>query len=187
MPLLLVKGVKIFIFCATGPVVLNLKTVIHFSYRSLVPLGQLTLHKNTISPFPKCSKKIVFSKKLHWTLVFLVLSGKMVFRFFESTILFFRRKMKDDLSQKIYWKMIFSVCLVKIIFFSYKYDIIRLSKKLRWSSIFSPKNTRKDNISCIIEKYDIHTTKHGILLIEKLKMIKKFTFIKKFQWFSIVL
>ena len=187
MPLLLVKGAKIFIFCATSPVVLNLKTVIHFSYRSLVPLGQQTLHKNTISPFPKCSKKIVFSKKLHWTLVFLVLSRKMVFRFFESTILFFRRKMKDDLSQKIYWKMIFSVCLVKIIFFSYKYDIIRLSKKLRWSSIFSPKNTRKDNISCIIEKYDIHTTKHGILLIEKLKMIKKFTIIKKFQWFSIVL
>ena len=187
MPLLLVKGAKIFIFCATSPVVLNLKTVIHFSYRSLVPLGQQTLHKNTISPFPKCSKKIVFSKKLHWTLVFLVLSRKMVFRFFESTILFFRRKMKDDLSQKIYWKMIFSVCLVKIIFFSYKYDIIRLSKKLRWSSIFSRKNTRKDNISCIIEKCDIHTTKHGILLIEKLEMIKKFTFIKKFQWFYIVL
>ena len=184
MPLLLVKGAKIFIFCATSPVVLNLKTVIHFSYRSLVPLGQQTLHKNTISPFPKCSKKIVFSKKLHWNLV---LSGKMVFRFFENTILFFRRKMKDDLSQKIYWNMIFSVCLVKIIFFSYKYDIIRLSKKLRWSSIFSRKNTRKDNISCIIEKYDIHIIKHGILLTEKLKMIKKFTFIKNCQWFSIVL
>ena len=184
MPLLLVKGAKIFIFCATSLVVLNLKTVMHFSYRSLVPLGQQTLHKNTISPFPKCSKKIVFSKKLHWNLV---LSGKMVFRFFENTILFFRQKMKDDLSQKIYWNMIFSVCLVKIIFFSYKYDIIRLSKKLRWSSIFSRKNTRKDNISRIIEKCDIHTTKHGILLVEKLEMIKKFTFIKKFQWFYIVL
>ena len=33
-----------------------------------------------------------------------VLSGKMIFLFLENMILFFRRKMKDDLSQKNTWK-----------------------------------------------------------------------------------
>ena len=42
------------------------------------------------------------SKKLHWNLIFLVLSGKMIFLFPENMILFFRRKMKDHLSQKKY-------------------------------------------------------------------------------------
>ena len=42
-------------------------------------------------------------------MIFLVvLSGKMIFLFPENMILFFRRKMKDDLSQKIHGNMIFS-------------------------------------------------------------------------------
>ena len=63
----------------------------------------------------KCSEKIVFPKKLNWNIIFLVLSGKTVF-FRESTILLFRRKMKDDLSQKKHGNMIFSVYSVKMVF-----------------------------------------------------------------------
>ena len=42
-------------------------------------------------------------------MIFLVvLSGKIIFLFPENMTLFFRRKMKDDLSQKIHGNMIFS-------------------------------------------------------------------------------
>ena len=37
-------------------------------------------------------------------MIFLVSSGKMIFLFSENVTLFFRRKMKDDLSQKNTWK-----------------------------------------------------------------------------------
>ena len=43
------------------------------------------------------------SKKLHYNMIFLALSGKMKF-IFEENIFFFRRKLKDDLSQKSMWK-----------------------------------------------------------------------------------
>ena len=56
--------------------------------------------------FLKCSEKMVFPKKLHWNMIFLVvLFGKMIFLFPENMILFFRRKMKDDLSQKKYMEI----------------------------------------------------------------------------------
>ena len=38
--------------------------------------------------FFKCSKNMVFSKKSHWNVIFLVLSGKMVFFKPENMILF---------------------------------------------------------------------------------------------------
>ena len=53
--------------------------------------------------------------------------------------------------------------------------------------IFSRKSALKDDISGKIEKDDAHTRKLVFLLIEKLKMIQKFTFIKKFQKFSVLL
>ena len=43
---------------------------------------------------------MVFSKKSCWNMIFLVLSGKMIFPFPENMILHLRRKMKDDRSQK---------------------------------------------------------------------------------------
>ena len=50
-------------------------------------------------------------------MIFLVLSGKMIFLFPENIILFFRRKMKDDLSQKNTRKYdIFFKCSGKMIF-----------------------------------------------------------------------
>ena len=55
------------------------------------------------------------------------ISGKMIFSFSKNMILFFRRKMKDDLSQKNTWKYdIFFKCLEKIVF----------PKKSCWNMIF---------------------------------------------------
>ena len=100
-------------------------------------------------------------------------------------ILFFRLKAKSNLSQKILENGIFCLFGKGGITFSYKYNITLLSKKQGWFS--SEKNTLKDDIFGIIEKVDIHPRKMVLLLIEKLKMIKKFTFIKMFQWFSVTL
>ena len=58
---------------------------------------------------------------------FLVLSRKMIFLFLENMILFFRRKMKDDLSQKNTRKYdIFCIFSNDGISFSYKakYDLL---------------------------------------------------------------
>ena len=93
--------------------------------------------------------KMIFLKKIHgnmifssndpkrWSsqkksclnMIFLVLSGKMVF-FFRKIYFFFGRKMEDDLSQEIHGNMIFSVYMYKC----YKYDITLLKKHQRWSS-----------------------------------------------------
>ena len=74
--------------------------------------------RKAIFPFSKCSEKMVFPKKLHWNMIFLVvLSGKMIFLFPENMILFFRQKMKDDLSQKNAWKYdIFFKCSESMVF-----------------------------------------------------------------------
>ena len=56
--------------------------------------------RKTTFYFYKCSKKIIFPKKLHWNMTFLVSSGKMIVLFPQKMILFFWWKMKDDLSQK---------------------------------------------------------------------------------------
>ena len=86
----------------------------------------------------------------HWNMIFLVLSGKMIFLFPENVILFFRHKRKDDLSQKYTWKYdiffkysermvfprnshlntIFFVISGKMVFlFSRKYDIFSFGGK----------------------------------------------------------
>ena len=52
----------------------------------------------TIFSFSRRPEKMVFPKKLCWNMIFLVLSGKMIFLFPENMILHVRRKMKDDLS-----------------------------------------------------------------------------------------
>ena len=60
-------------------------------------------------------------------MIFLVLSGKVIFLFPENMILPLRRKMKDDLSQKIHGNMIFSSNALKRWSFQ---------KGLRWDMIF---------------------------------------------------
>ena len=59
-------------------------------------------------------------------MIFLVvISGKMIFLFPENMILFFRRKMKDDLSQKKYMEIYI------YIYKCYKYNITLLQKEIK--------------------------------------------------------
>ena len=86
----------------------------------------LVCKKNHIFFF-QMSWKDVLSKKSCWNMIFLVLSGKMIFLFLENIILAFRRKMKDYLSQKNTWKYhIFFKCSEKMVF----------PKKSHWNMIF---------------------------------------------------
>ena len=59
--------------------------------------------RETIFSFSKCSEKMMFPKKSRWNMIFLVSSRKMIVLFSENMIIFFRRKMKDDLSLKNTW------------------------------------------------------------------------------------
>ena len=104
---------------------------------------------------------MAFPKKSSWNMIFLVLSVKMIFLFPENIILFFRRKMKDDLSKK----MIFSsnvlkrwsfqknrtgiwsfllYCMERWYFFFPKMWSYSLDGK--WKIIFPQKNTWKYHI-----------------------------------------
>ena len=77
-------------------------------------------------------------------MMFLVSSGTMIFLLPEDVILFFGRKMKDDLSQKILGNMMFSVYQIhgNIIFSS---NVLK-----RWS--FQKKTILEYDLSCIIRK-----------------------------------
>ena len=63
--------------------------------------------------FSRRPEKMVFLNKLCWNMIFLVLSGKMIFLFPENMILHLRRKMEDDLFYKIHGNMIFFSNLLK--------------------------------------------------------------------------
>ena len=55
--------------------------------------------------FFRCSEKMVFPKRPSWNMIFLVLSGKMIFFFSRKHDFFFGLKMKDDLSREIHGNM----------------------------------------------------------------------------------
>ena len=89
--------------------------------------------RKTILSFYRRPENMVFPKKSCWNMVFLALSGKMIFLLPAYMILHFRRKMKDDLSLKNIRK----------------YDIFfKLSEKM----IFSKRTTLGHDLSCIIWK-----------------------------------
>ena len=92
--------------------------------------------------FFKCSEKMVFPKKLHWNMIFLISWGKMVFLFSEN-IFFSRTENERCCFSKNAWKYDVLCMLVKAVF-------------------LFPKNTPKDNISGITEKDDIHPRKDDI-------------------------
>ena len=89
--------------------------------------------RKTIFSFSKCSEKMVFHRtgiwhESHWDMILLVPSGKMIFFFPENMILFYRRKMKDDLSQENTRKYdVFCIFGKDGASFSYKHEI-NLSK-----------------------------------------------------------
>ena len=76
-------------------------------------------------------------------MIFLAVSGKIIFLFPENMILYLRRKMKDDLSQKN----------------TRKYDIFfKLSEKM----VFPKRAAPAHDLSCIIWKDGIFSRKHDI-------------------------
>ena len=97
----------------------------------------------------KCSEKIVFPNKSALKCYISCIIRKDGISFPENMILFFRWKMKDDLSQKNTRKYdIFCLSGKDGIHFPYKYDITLLSKKKK-KMIFSQKNTLEGEISGI--------------------------------------
>ena len=87
-------------------------------FQSLINISIFTdTARKTMFSFSKCFEKKVFPKKFRWNMIFLALSGKMMFLFLENMILFFRHKRKDDLSQKTTCKYdIFLKCSEKMVF-----------------------------------------------------------------------
>ena len=77
-------------------------------------------------------------KKMHWNMIFLVLSGKIGFFLAKRWSSFFGRKLKDDLSEEIHENMILSLCTYRC----HKHDIVPLSQK-KSKIIFSCKNAPK--------------------------------------------
>ena len=91
---------------------------------SATPVALLVTARQTIFSFSKCFEKMVLPQKLHWNMIFLVLSEKMKFFFTE---IFFGRKMKDYVSPRNTCKYdIFCICGIS---FSYKYNTTLLSKR----------------------------------------------------------
>ena len=96
--------------------------------------------RKIIFSFSRRPEKVVFPKKSNWNIIFLVLSGNIIFLFPENMILHLRRKMKDDLSQKIHGNMIFSSNVLKRWSFQEgpRRDVIFLV--LSGKMVFFPKN-----------------------------------------------
>ena len=57
-----------------------------------------------MSYFSRRPEKMVFPKKSGWNMIFLVLSGKMIFLVPKNITLPLGRKIKDYISQKKIWK-----------------------------------------------------------------------------------
>ena len=117
-----------------------------------------------------CKDNLFKKKKLHWNMIFLVSSGKMIFLFPENMILFFRRKMKDDLSQKKYMEIWYILQM-------FRKD--GLSKKIALEYDLSY-IMRKDGIS-FSRKYDIFFTdgKWKIIFLKKCMEIWCFLYVGK--------
>ena len=111
--------------------------------------------------FFKCPKKMVFLKNLCWNMIFLVLSGKMVFFFRKIWYFFFGRKMKDNLSQEIHENMIFLyICMnVKNMIFSWENTF-----KGDWDS---RSHSRKSSNDFLCFYRDLHRRFHVYLCSEK--------------------
>ena len=127
-------------------------------------IGRISTARKTIFSFSRHPEKMVFSKKLRWNMIFLVLSGKMIFLSPENMISPLRQKMKDDLSQKNTRNMIFSSNVLKRWSFKRSFQTswkdglfkkIALGHDLSWiiwkDGIFS----RKNDIFSLSGKWEI--------------------------------
>ena len=90
-------------------------------------IKQQALYEKPYFPFPNVLKRLFFQKNRTGIWFSLYHQERWYFFFPENMILFFRRKIKDDLSQKNAWKYdIFFKCSGKMVF----------PKKLHWNIIF---------------------------------------------------
>ena len=126
------------------------------------------------------SKKIALESDLSY-----IVRRYFFYIFPENMILFFRQKMKDDLSQKIRGNMIFSLFSVKMIFVFPTNIILHFCQKSK-DVLFRKKKQLKVIFPVLLKKMIFILENIVFLLIEKLKMIKTFIFMKKFQWFSLM-
>ena len=97
--------------------------------------------------------------------------------FHESKILFLRRKMNVDLSEKSHGNMIFSVYSVMMVFPLPANMILPFCRKSKDDFLKYKKKHLKMTFLVSLKKM--------IFILENIVflLIKKFTFIKKFQWF----
>ena len=103
------------------------------SVQSLEMFRRFSLHGKSYFLLPDVLKRWSFQKNLHWNMIFLLLSRKIIFLLPENMMLYLRRKMKDDLSQKN----------------TRKYDIFfKLSEKM----VFPKRAAPAHDLSCIIWK-----------------------------------
>ena len=110
--------------------------------------------------FFKCSEKMVFPKKLHWNMIFLISWGKMAFLFPENMIFFLRTENERWYFSKNTWKYDVFCMLVKVVFLFPTNMKLLFCQKSK-DDLF-PKNAPKDDISGITEKDDIHPRKDDI-------------------------
>ena len=91
--------------------------------------------RKAIFSFSRRPEKMVFPKKSCWNMIFLVLSGKIMFPFPKNVIFHLRRKMKDDLPQKN----------------TRKYDIFfKLSEKMGFSKKAAIDLLKRDTIFLVL-------------------------------------
>ena len=83
-------------------------------YNNYLPLLVYDNHCTRNQFSPKCSEKMVFSKKLQWNMTFLALSGKMIFLFSPKYDLILQTENeRRSFSKKIHGNMIFSASVLK--------------------------------------------------------------------------
>ena len=139
----------------------------------------------TIFSFSRGPEQIVFPKKLRWNMIFLVLSGKMIFLFTENMILpsypqtenekssfskklhgnmiFFSNVLKRWSFQKgSRWDMIFLVLSGNVVLFPPKHGIFSLDGK--WEKWPFSKNTWKHDIFYLICSTSLLPKKSNMIL-----------------------
>ena len=136
------------------------------------------LHQKPYS-FSKCSENIVFSKQIasEYDLLCIIKKDDIFCRKYD--LILYTENETQSFSKDT-WIFDISCIPLKMVF----YSITLLSKKIhkKYDDLLPKKNTLKDDISGIIKKVIFVLGNMVFLLIESLKMIKEFTFMKRFQW-----
>ena len=121
-------------------------------------LKKKKINRNNV--FCKCSEKMVFQKKLHWNMTFLIPQERMVFLFPENMIFFLRAENEKRYFSKNTQKYNVFCMLVQVTFLFPTNTNLHFCQRSK--DDFFPKNTSKDDIFGITEKDDTHHRKHNV-------------------------